>query len=121
MKSGLAMEYRYEMRVCRRRAVWFDACMKSQRERRLLSYDAISSSYQVESDRYEDEQAPDVRYFSSFDGARKALAEVEPVVAASLADGRRNTWPETGRMWEYACIRSARVAITARWPGSRRS
>ena len=32
LKSGLAMEYNYQIRLCRRRAVWFDACADKRRE-----------------------------------------------------------------------------------------
>jgi hypothetical protein len=95
VKGGLAMEYRYEVRLCRRLPVWFDACAKSWRERRQLSYDAISSSYHVESDRYGDEESPEVRYFSSFDEARKALAAVEQVPVSVLAGGRDEYLSET--------------------------
>ena len=87
LKSGLEMEYAFETQLCRRRAAWFDACARRCRDRHRLSFEPISGSYTLVSDRLDDEIGPQTRSFSSLEDARRAMAEVEPLNLEFLAAG----------------------------------
>ena len=44
VEAGREARVRFEMRLCRRRKNWFDACAKERTEHHQLSYDAITES-----------------------------------------------------------------------------
>lgn len=87
LKSGLAMEYKYQIRLCRRRAAWFDACAQRFREKRVLSFDPISGVYTLEADRFDDAEPPQTLRFDSLEDARSALGRVEGLTLAQLSGG----------------------------------
>lgn len=58
LEGGREVKIRFEARLCRRRQSWFDACSTERTEHHEVSYDAITESYRVVSDRHGDEAEP---------------------------------------------------------------
>ena len=81
-RSGLEVHYRYELKLCRRRSMWLDACAVPRVEQRSVQYDPISESYTVNSDRLDDEEPPRAVKTASF---AEAMQQVVLVPYMSLA------------------------------------
>lgn len=58
IESGLQVSYRFKLRLCRRRAAWFDRCGDTITEIHSMQFDPISESYKVEVDRHGDASDP---------------------------------------------------------------
>ena len=87
VKSGLSLQYDFEMRVCRRRLAWFDGCPEKRLERHTLSYDPISGNFRLQADRFGDHQEPRAQNYASSAEASRALAEVFKLPLQYLARG----------------------------------
>ncbi len=49
-KSGLTVRYRYLVRLCRDRSLWFDACSEERMIIKSMRYDPITESYHLTTD-----------------------------------------------------------------------
>lgn len=58
LDSGREAKVRLQMRLCRKRSSWFDACAIERSEHHSINYDIITESYRVTSDRHGDESNP---------------------------------------------------------------
>ena len=58
LESGREAKLRFEMRLCRKRRSWLDACAEERTEHHAVSFDSITESYKVVSDRLGDEVDP---------------------------------------------------------------
>jgi hypothetical protein len=58
LEDSLKAKLRFEVRVCRRRSGWVDFCEESRNELHTVTYDEVTESYRVVSDRLNDEQEP---------------------------------------------------------------
>lgn len=58
LSEELKAKLRFEFRLCRRRSGWVDFCEESRSELHTVTYDEVTESYRVVSDRLDDEQEP---------------------------------------------------------------
>jgi hypothetical protein len=58
LEAGREAKLRFEMRLCRKRSSWLDACAEERTEHHAVSFDSITESYKVVSDRLGDEVDP---------------------------------------------------------------
>jgi hypothetical protein len=58
LSEELKAKLRFEVRLCRRRSGWVDFCEDSRSELHTVTYDEVTESYRVVSDRLDDEQEP---------------------------------------------------------------
>jgi len=58
LESGREAKLRIEARLCRRRESWFDACAEQRTQHHSVSYDSITESYKVVTDRLGDDADP---------------------------------------------------------------
>ncbi len=77
LDSGRDAKVRFEVRLCRKRSSWFDACATERSELHTVSYDMITETYRVKSDRHGDESDP-----ATF-GAPSRKAAVDSAVTTS--------------------------------------
>jgi hypothetical protein len=78
----------FEMRLCRHRGSWLDACADIHTEKRSVSFDAISESFRVVSDRIGDGEDPVARGVPSKVDAIEAAITAEGVPLELLSRGR---------------------------------
>lgn len=83
--DGLEARMRFELRLCRRYAIWFDSCSDSRAENHTLSFDTITESYRVVSDRFGDASAPVAVGIPSKTEAMSTALTVEGVAVKFLA------------------------------------
>lgn len=76
VKSGLAVHYRYEMRLCRRRAAWMDRCTPTTIEVHSLQFEPISEVYTMMSDRHNDTDEPVDNRYTSFNEAMQQTSRI---------------------------------------------
>lgn len=87
LKSGLTLQYDFEVRLCRRRVVWFDGCPDERLEQHKLSYEPISGNFRLEIDRFGDEQEPVTQNFASRMEASEAFGRIFKLPLIFLARG----------------------------------
>jgi len=58
LEDSLKAKLRFEVRVCRKRSGWVDHCDEPRSELHTVTYDEVTESYRVVSDRLDDEQEP---------------------------------------------------------------
>lgn len=58
LEEGRKAKLRFEVRLCRRRSGWVDFCEEPRSELHTVTYDEVTESYRVVSDRLNDEQEP---------------------------------------------------------------
>jgi hypothetical protein len=58
LEDSLKARLRFEVRVCRKRSGWVDRCEEPRAELHTVTYDEVTESYRVVSDRLDDEQEP---------------------------------------------------------------
>lgn len=58
LDSGRLAKVRFEMRMCRKRSSWLDACSTERSELHAIDYDIITESYRVVSDLHGDGSDP---------------------------------------------------------------
>ena len=85
--DGLEARVRFELRLCSRYAIWFDSCSDSRVENHTVSFDTITESYRVVSDRFGDEYAPVAVGIPSKAEAMGTALTVEGVPVIFLASG----------------------------------
>jgi hypothetical protein len=85
--DGLEARMRFEIRLCRRYAIWFDSCSDSRAENHTISFDTITESYRVVSDRFGDASAPVAVGIPSKAEAMSSALTVEGVAVTFLARG----------------------------------
>ena len=77
LEGALKAKLRFEVRVCRRRSGWFDLCDESRSELHTVTYDEVTESYRVVSDRLDDEQEPIALEISSRPEAIRLATSLE--------------------------------------------
>jgi hypothetical protein len=75
LNGGLEVRHRLELRLCRRRASWWDDCEDAQSIIRSVTYNPISESYNITSDQMNDEVAPVTSIATDADQATKLTQE----------------------------------------------
>lgn len=88
LDSSREAKLEFEMRLCRRRGSWLDACADVHTEKRSVSFDSISESYRVVSDRIGDGEDPVARGVQSKRDAVTAAVTAEDVPLALLEKGK---------------------------------
>ena len=58
LEAGREAKLRFEMRLCRKRSSWLDACAQERTQHHSVTFDSITESYKVVSDRLGDEVDP---------------------------------------------------------------
>jgi hypothetical protein len=58
LEESRKAKLRFEVRLCRRRSGWIDFCEEPRNELHTVTYDEVTESYRVVSDRLNDEQEP---------------------------------------------------------------
>lgn len=58
LEAGREAKLRFEMRLCRKRSSWLDACAQERTQHHSVSFDSITESYKVVTDRLGDEVDP---------------------------------------------------------------
>lgn len=79
LRSGLEVRYRYEVKVCVKRELWWDNCTERYRELRTAQFDPVAESYQMTSDIYLDQDDPLISVHSTFEEVRDALGSMDRV------------------------------------------
>jgi hypothetical protein len=58
LESSREAKLRFEMRLCRKRSSWLDSCEGERSQHHSVSYDSITESYKVVTDRLDDDLDP---------------------------------------------------------------
>ena len=58
LEAGREAKLRFEMRLCRKRSSWLDACAQERTQHHSVTFDSITESYKVVTDRLGDEVDP---------------------------------------------------------------
>ena len=58
LESSLKARLRFEVRICRKRIGWTDHCEEARSELHTATFDEVTESYRVVSDRFDDTQEP---------------------------------------------------------------
>lgn len=85
--DGLEARIRFDIRLCRHYGVWFDGCAQERAEHHTISFDEITESYRVVSDRFGDESSPVAVGIPSKQEAISTTLTVEGVTVSFLARG----------------------------------
>lgn len=85
LQSGFQLEYRFQIQICKRRPVWFDACKNDRIEKHTISFDAISQTYRMRSDRHGDTVGPATEILSSKEEASERQRTVREIPLMFLA------------------------------------
>lgn len=87
IKSGLTLRYRFETQLCRRRSLWYDTCNSELVQIHKLSFEPVSESYTIVSDKLGDQDNPVTTTYESFLEAVKDLSMVQEIKLDELARG----------------------------------
>ncbi|RMG43397.1 MAG: DUF4390 domain-containing protein [Candidatus Dadabacteria bacterium] len=87
LNSGMEVRYRFEAQLCRRRSAWFDSCLGKRVETHRLSFDPITGSYRLVSDRLHDAVPPEEKTLKSYQEALQETGAVRSMPLAFLAAG----------------------------------
>ena len=88
IESGLEVRYRFDLKFCRRRSIWFDKCKSTITEIHSMQFDPISESYKVATDRHGDNDAPISFSVSSAAEALTDASSLQKFPVAVLLKGR---------------------------------
>jgi hypothetical protein len=77
LEGALKAKLRFEVRVCRRRSGWIDFCEEPRSELHTVTYEEVTESYRVVSDRLNDEQEPIALEISSRSEAVRLATTLE--------------------------------------------
>jgi hypothetical protein len=58
LEAGREAKLRFEMRLCRKRSSWLDSCAEERTQHHSVSFDSITESYKVLTDRLGDDLDP---------------------------------------------------------------
>ena len=86
LKSGLELEYRYSVQICKRRPLWLDSCTKSWERSQILSYDPITIKYRLLIDTFDDRAEAETQIFESRNRALAGLRQARGMPLTSLAE-----------------------------------
>jgi hypothetical protein len=89
LDAFLEARIKYEIRMCRRRSMWFDPCEEARQETHTIVFDSITDSYRVVSDRYGDDSAPIAVGVPSRKEATSATLGLENVPLSFLVRGNQ--------------------------------
>ena len=85
LDSGREVKLRFELRLCRKRGSWLDACAEQRTQHHAVSYDSITESYKVVTDRLGDDADPVAVGMPSRSDAIAATATAENIPLSFLA------------------------------------
>lgn len=85
LESGREAKIRFEMRLCRKRSSWLDSCAEDRMQHHSISFDSITESYRVVTDRLGDDLDPVAVGFPSRAQAIRAVVTLEGVPLSFLA------------------------------------
>ena len=85
LDSGREVKLRFELRLCRRRGSWLDACAEQRTQHHAVSYDSITESYKVVTDRLGDDADPVAVGMPSRSDAIAATVKAEDIPLSFLA------------------------------------
>ena len=85
LDGGREAKLRFQFRLCRKRRSWLDACGEERTQHHAISYDSITESYKVVSDRLGDDVDPVAVGVPSRKEAVNAVLTVENVAFSFLA------------------------------------
>lgn len=78
VESGLQARYRMEVKLCRKRSMWFDECLESEKVSRSMEKDPVSGMVKVSEDFLTDTSEPEAQGFETYGEALSAmLAPIE--------------------------------------------
>ena len=85
LEGGREAKLRFEMRLCRKRSSWLDACEQERSQHHSISYDSITESYKVVTDRLGDDVDPVAVGMPARKDAINAAVTVEGMPLSFLA------------------------------------
>lgn len=85
LDNGREVKLRLELRLCRRRGSWLDACAEQRTQHHAVSYDSITESYKVVTDRLGDDAEPVAVGIPSRSDAVAATVTAENIPLSFLA------------------------------------
>jgi|GEM_PF-1722219 len=88
LQSGLRVEHRFYIQLCRRRVAWFDTCGPVRKQIQTLTKDQISQRYKINKDLLGDQYDPEVETTSSFESALESIQHVPPIDVTFLDASR---------------------------------
>jgi hypothetical protein len=77
LESELKARLRFEVRLCRRRSGWVDHCEDSRSQLHTATYDQVTETYRVTTDRFDDESEPTAVGVPSRDEAIRLVTTLE--------------------------------------------
>lgn len=90
LEAGREAKLRFEMRLCRKRSSWLDACAEERTQHHAVSFDSITESYKVVSDRLGDDVDPVAVEIPSRTDAITATVTAENLPLSFLARDEEN-------------------------------
>ena len=90
LEAGREAKLRFEMRLCRKRSSWLDACAQERTQHHSVSFDSITESYKVVTDRLGDEADPVAVEIPSQKDAIVATVTAENLPLSFLARDEEN-------------------------------
>lgn len=85
LEGGREVKLRFQVRLCRKRNSWLDACAQERTQHHSISYDSITEAYKVVKDRLGDDADPVAVGIPSRDEAIEAALTAENVPLSFLA------------------------------------
>lgn len=85
LEGGREVKLRFQVRLCRKRHSWLDACGRERTQHHSISYDSITESYKVIKDRLGDDADPVAVGIPSRGEAINAVVTAEDVPFSFLA------------------------------------
>ena len=76
LNSGLNLQYQYELKLCRRRSLWFDSCNKTRKAIFRLHLDSATGMYSFVGDLLGDQLQPEKDQFDSEDAAKGRIRAI---------------------------------------------
>jgi hypothetical protein len=90
LEGGREAKLRFQVRLCRKRQSWLDACASERTQHHSISYDSITESYKVIKDRLGDDADPVAVGMPSREDAVNAAISAENVPFSFLARDESN-------------------------------
>lgn len=87
LADNLEARIRFDIRLCRHYGVWFDRCTQERAEHHIISFDEITESFRVVSDRFGDATSPVAVGIPSKQEAISTVLTIEGVTISFLARG----------------------------------
>lgn len=106
VEGGLSVEYRYEVKLCRRRVMWFDSCDERYVETRSLVKEPISGQYRIEGDLFHDDLPPEARSVKGLSQGFNYLQSIE-VPVSNIVGKRTKDHLESEKAYVSARVLSA--------------